>query len=92
MEATAKLSKVTINCSLVAKGEAKPYTPGSGGPIPDWDKERCVRCGVCYVYCPTGAIARLEDGYFEAEKDICSSCGICHRECWFGVISMVEEE
>jgi Pyruvate/2-oxoacid:ferredoxin oxidoreductase delta subunit len=44
------------------------------------------------VYCPTGSVIRLEDGFFEADKKTCSSCGICHRECWLGVISMVEEE
>ena len=92
MESTAKLSKVTIDCSAVAKSDAKPYTPGAGGSVPEWEKDRCIRCGICYVYCPTGSVVRLEDGFFEADKKTCSSCGICHRECWLGVISMVEEE
>ncbi|MCP4716439.1 MAG: 4Fe-4S dicluster domain-containing protein [Deltaproteobacteria bacterium] len=93
MEAIGKGSKKIIDCSAVAKGTAKPFKPG--GPrvaLPEWDKDRCIRCGICYLYCPNGAVYRENDGFFDVEAKSCSGCGICHRECWFGVISMVEEE
>ncbi len=92
MEATAKVSKKIIQCSAVANGTAKAFKQGD--PIaarPEWDKDRCIRCGICYVYCPHGAVERLDDGFFDVNQKRCSGCGICHRECWFGVISMVEE-
>ena len=93
MEATAKVSKKFIECSVVAKGAVKPFRPEDRvNALPEWDKDRCIRCGICYVYCPNGAVCRLEDGFFDVEEKKCSGCGICHRECWFGVISMVEEE
>ena len=93
MEATAKFTKKMIECSAVTKGVAKPYKPGDRrSALPQWDKDRCIRCGICYVYCPYGAVYRLEDGYFDVNQERCSGCGICHRECWFGVISMVEED
>ncbi|MBW2652992.1 MAG: 4Fe-4S binding protein, partial [Deltaproteobacteria bacterium] len=57
-----------------------------------WDKEMCVRCGLCYIFCPDAAIKRGDDGYYEADLDYCKGCGICHRECWFGAISMTEEK
>ena len=56
------------------------------------NEERCIRCGICYVYCPTGAVIKVEDGFFDVEADYCNGCSICHRECMCGVISMVEEE
>lgn len=92
MEATAKGSKKTVQCTAVTRGIAQPFK--KGGPraaLPEWDKDRCIRCGVCYVYCPHGAVYRQDDGFFDVIKDKCTGCGICHRECWFGVVSMVEE-
>ena len=92
MEATANVSKKIVQCSAVAQGDVKPFKPGDRrAALPEWDKDRCIRCGICYLYCPHGAVRRLADGYFDVDTDRCSGCGVCHRECWFGVISMVEE-
>ena len=92
MEATAKVSKKVFNCSAVVQGSAKPFKPGNPvQALPEWDKDRCIRCGICYLYCPHGAVVREDDGYFDVDKKLCSGCGVCHRECWFGVIGMVEE-
>ncbi len=93
MEQTAKFSKKMIHCSLIESGKAEPFKPGQKvKALPEWDKDRCIRCGICYLYCPDGAVFRETDGFFDVEKTKCKGCGICHRECWFGVISMVEEE
>ena len=93
MEATSKFSKKMIECSLIEKGTAKPFMPGDRRKaLPEWDKDICIRCGLCYIYCPDGAVYRTDDGFFEADEKMCKGCGICHRECWFGVISMIEEE
>jgi len=92
LEATAKFSQKMIECSLISKGVAKPFTPGDRVKgLPQWDKDRCIRCGICYIYCPDGAVYRQSDGFFDVDKDKCKGCGICHRECWFGVINMVLE-
>ncbi len=93
MEATAKVSKKVFTCSAVDSGNAKPFKPGNAvQSLPVWDKDRCIRCGICYLYCPHGAVLREDDGYFDVDKKVCSGCGVCHRECWFGVIGMAEEE
>ena len=93
MEATAKVSNKVFNCSIVAQGKATPFKPGNARTaVPQWDKDRCIRCGICYLYCPHGAVYRDADGYFDVNKDLCSGCGVCHRECWFGVIGMVQED
>ena len=80
-----------VGCALLARGKAKPYKPGTLPElIPVWDKNLCVRCALCYIYCPDAAISRLDDGFFGVDKNLCTGCGICHRECWFGAVSMQE--
>jgi pyruvate ferredoxin oxidoreductase delta subunit len=59
---------------------------------PVWDKEKCFKCGICYLSCPDAAIHLVEDGLFEADLEVCKGCGICARECWNGTISMIAEE
>ena len=93
MESSVRFQKKMIECSLLEKEMGKPFRPGDRLEwIPEWDRDKCIRCGLCYVYCPDGAVYRMDDGFFEVDKDRCKGCGICHRECWFGAISMAEEE
>jgi phenylglyoxylate dehydrogenase delta subunit len=54
------------------------------------DPDKCVKCGTCWVYCPTQCI--LEKKYhFEANYVICKGCGVCAEECPQHAIYMVEE-
>ena len=80
-------------CVVTEAGNAKQYRTG------DWKSERpvlnhqkCIKCGICYLFCPEGCIGQDEDGYFEANLYYCKGCGICSRECWTEAIKMVEEE
>jgi len=80
-------------CVVIEAGNAKQYRTG------DWKSERpvsnhekCIKCGICYLFCPEGCIGQNEDGYFEANLYYCKGCGICARECWTEAIEMVEEE
>ena len=59
---------------------------------PVWDHSKCIKCGVCYIYCPDSAIYENEEGYFEANLEYCKGCGICVAECWTHCIEMKEEE
>ncbi len=84
--------EVKVGCILLEEGKAQPFERADKPAlIPQWDKQMCVRCGLCYLFCPDAAIRRSADGYFEADADYCKGCGICHKECWFGAISMTEE-
>ena len=68
-------------------------TPEAGGRRrPIWENEKCIKCGVCYIYCPEGCITETADGFFEANLDYCKGCGICAHECWPKAIKMVNEE
>ena len=52
----------------------------------------CIRCGICYIFCPDMAVHKTEEGYFEADLYYCKGCGICAQECFTGCISLVPEE
>jgi len=55
---------------------------------PEWDTQKCVRCGVCYLSCPDGAIFQNKDGYYEADLQYCKGCGICIMQCVTGCITL----
>ena len=56
------------------------------------DKEKCNKCGLCWLYCPDAAIEHLEDGYYEPDLFYCKGCGICASVCPKEAITMIEEE
>ena len=80
-----------IGCSLLWERKVNPFSPAKREMKPVWDNDKCVKCGLCYLFCPDASIRKGEDGYFEVDLDLCKGCGICNRECWFGSISMVKE-
>jgi pyruvate ferredoxin oxidoreductase delta subunit len=74
-------------------GSSREYCTGDWrSQKPTYDFTRCIKCGLCQIYCPEGCIRQNADGYFEANLFWCKGCGICRRECPTGVISMVDEE
>jgi len=78
---------------ITEAGNAKQYRTGDWkSERPVWNHQRCIKCGICYLFCPEGCIRQNEDGYFEANLYYCKGCGICARECWTEAINMVEEE
>jgi len=92
-ELELKWQDLAVGCVVEQPGNASQYKTGDWRSIrPVWDKEKCVRCGVCYLFCPDMAVRKTEDGYFEADLYYCKGCGICARECVTGCITMTPEE
>ena len=56
------------------------------------DKEKCLKCALCWIYCPDSAIKPSEEGYYEADLYYCKGCGICASICPAEAITMIEEE
>jgi pyruvate ferredoxin oxidoreductase delta subunit len=82
-----------IGCIVTEPGSAKIYQSGSWrSQRPTYNFDRCIKCGLCAIFCPEGCIGPNKDGHFEADLYYCKGCGICARECWPKVITMVEEE
>ena len=81
-----------IGTIITEPGNARQYKTGdwrSQRPVHDFG--RCIKCGLCMIYCPEGCIIQNKDGYFEADLFYCKGCGICYRECPTFAIKMEQE-
>ncbi len=84
-----------INIALIISepGNSVEYKTGDWKThYPVIDYEKCIKCGVCWSFCPDYAFEVREDGNFEVNRDYCKGCGICANECPRQCITMVEEE
>ena len=74
-------------------GSASQYKTGDWrSQRPILDKGKCIKCGVCYLFCPEGCVQETAEGYFEIDLFYCKGCGICAIECWTKAITVVDEE
>jgi len=81
-----------IGCIVTEPGNARAYRTGDWrSQKPEYEFSRCIKCGLCQLYCPEGCIRQNTEGYFEADLYYCKGCGICARECPVWVIGMKEE-
>lgn len=69
---------------IVQTGEWRSFRPVS-------KREKCSKCGTCWLYCPTQCI-RVYETYLAPDLEFCKGCGICAYECPSQVITMMEEE
>ena len=62
---------------------------------PVFDKEKCIKCGMCEDFCPEGCISGPKGELkkaAEADYDYCKGCGICANICPVKCIAMEKEE
>lgn len=57
---------------------------------PEIERDKCIKCGMCAMHCPDGAIEIDDDGA-KVNYDYCKGCGICTTVCPVKIIKMVEE-
>jgi len=78
---------------VLEPGNASQYRTGDWKSLmPALNKELCVHCGLCYIFCPDMAYNLNAEGFFIADAFYCKGCGICAKECPTGAITMVVEE
>lgn len=60
--------------------------------MPVINEEKCVKCYICWKFCPEPSIYIKPDGYPAVDYDYCKGCGICANECPTKAIEMIREE
>ncbi len=55
------------------------------------NKEKCVKCWLCWLYCQEEVISEGADGFPEIDYTYCKGCGMCANECPTKAIEMVPE-
>lgn len=82
----------------------RPNANKTGGwrtfrPVIDYDK--CIRCMICWKFCPDMAVELVPDKHPKHPKlkekpvinlEYCKGCGICANECPVNAIEMKLEE
>ena len=53
---------------------------------PIWNLSKCVKCKMCWLYCPENAISWGKNGP-KVDYHICKGCLICKKACKTGAIS-----
>jgi pyruvate ferredoxin oxidoreductase delta subunit len=94
--------ELELGCTVVEAGTSAEYKTGDWRSFyPKTDEDKCIACGVCYLFCPDHSrhIAprkkKVEGAmythYFDFNFQFCKGCGICAAECPTGAIVMIEE-
>jgi NADH-quinone oxidoreductase subunit F/NAD(P)H dehydrogenase (quinone)/NADP-reducing hydrogenase subunit HndC len=50
------------------------------------DTEKCTSCGLCYKFCPVGAVSWKKKEPAEIDRDKCIKCMTCIEKCRFDAI------
>jgi pyruvate ferredoxin oxidoreductase delta subunit len=82
--------KLELGTAITTPGNASELRTGDWKTLrPETDREKCIKCGLCAVYCPEFCISEDEEGYYPQDLFYCKGCGICANECPKQAISMV---
>jgi pyruvate ferredoxin oxidoreductase delta subunit len=85
--------ELALGAAILEPGNAAKLKTGDWRSLkPVLDPEKCIKCGLCLMYCPEFCISEKKDGFFRPNFDYCKGCGICANECPKQAISMVMEE
>jgi len=78
----------SIGGAVLNPGSTRNNKTGSWRTFkPNLDKEKCVDCDNCILFCPEGSINKDHD----IDYDYCKGCGICGTECPVKAIEMERE-
>ncbi|MBU0662494.1 4Fe-4S binding protein [Candidatus Micrarchaeota archaeon] len=60
--------------------------------VPVFDRKKCIKCHLCWIYCPDTAIKINKDGTTRTDYSICKGCSVCAGVCPTKCITMKRHE
>ncbi len=87
---------LALGCAMTEAGTARRFNTGDwrSRRRPVTDREKCIKCGMCYILCPDMCYApdQQAEGYYNWDSFYCKGCGICIHECPKDAISWQDEK
>lgn len=78
---------------IIEPGNSVNYKTGSWrAEKPIRDKDKCINCLICWIFCPEGAIYVEDNKITKIDYEYCKGCGICANECPKQAITMEVEK
>lgn len=59
---------------------------------PVLNREKCVDCMICWMYCPDDCIVVKDSKMLGFDYDYCKGCSVCSNVCPRNAIDMVPEK
>ncbi len=82
--------KVLIPKSKPAKGAVgKTGLWRTSKPVVN--ESKCIKCVICWAFCPETTIIRHPDNSVSIDYEYCKGCGVCANECPTKAIDMVDD-
>lgn len=73
-------------------GTADRYETGGWRSLrPILDREKCIDCFFCFIYCPDSSVMVFDGKMTGFDLQHCKGCGICAHECPKDAIAMINE-
>lgn len=92
-QALMSWKEVPLGLYILEPGNSANFKTGDWRSMrPEIDKEKCVKCGTCYILCPDMCYEQDQEGFYQVNLFYCKGCGICAASCPKGAITMVLEE
>lgn len=74
--------EIPIGGTIEEAGNARNYKTGDWRSFrPIWNKEKCINCLMCWIYCPDSSIKVKDEKVEGIDYDHCKGCGICAAMC-----------